>query len=205
MNIEKKTLKRMLEYTARLLHESSSYLTYLDKKFGDGDHGFAIEEVSYLIHEELPKMKNKSIKDFFQDLGWRVLSVKGGAAIPLWGVMFQGLADPLDEDAEQIDEVMLGNMFKSALIRLKGASTARLGDKTMMDVFIPVVESLDSNQEFYDIFKGMKEEALKRADLTKSMKSNYGKGRSKWNRAIGIKDPGAVSLSLFFRGLYESY
>lgn len=205
MEIGKNTLKNMLEYTARLLHESKSYLCYLDSKAGDGDHGMAMEEVSYLICEELPKLEEKPLKDFFYDLGWRIMSVKGGVATPLWGLMFQGMAEPLEEGAHSIDEKKLGEMFEAALYNLKSASNARIGDKTMMDVFIPVVESLDSEKEFYDIFKGMKEEAFKRAECTRDMACNFGKGRSKWRRAVGTKDPGAVSLSLFFRGLYEGF
>jgi len=205
MEIGKSTLKNMLEYTANLLTESKSYLCYLDSKVGDGDHGLVIEEIAYLINEELEKMDDKSLKDFFHDLGWRIMSIKGGVAAPLWGVMFQGLAEPLSEDEDEIDEKRLGEMFTSSLVCLKEASQARVGDKTLMDVFIPVVESLDAESEFYEIFRGMKEEAFKRAECTKSMKCHRGKGSSKWGRAIGTRDPGAVSLSLFFRGLYEGF
>ncbi len=205
MEIGKKTLKNMLEYTANLLTESKSYLSYLDSKVGDGDHGEAIAEIAYLINEELEKIEDKSLKDFFHDLGWRVLSIKGGVAAPLWGVMFQGLAEPLDEDENEIDERKLGEMFTSSLECLKEASQARVGDKTLMDVFIPVVESLDAESEFYEIFRGMKEEAFKRSEHTKSMECSRGKGRDRWGRAIGTRDPGAVSLSLFFRGLYEGF
>ena len=205
MVIGRETLKNMLEYTAQLLYESKSYLCYLDSKAGDGDHGLAIEEISYLIVEELEKIEEKSLKDFFHDLGWRIMTIKGGTAAPLWGVMFQGLAEPLEENECSIDERRLGEMFTSSLESLKEASGARMGDKTMMDVFIPVVESLDSEEEFYEIFRQMKEVALRRAESTREMPCSCGKGRNKWKRAIGIKDPGAVSLSLFFRGLYEGY
>lgn len=205
MKIGKSTIKNMLEYTAKLLVESKSYLCYLDSKVGDGDHGLAIAEVAFLIDEELDYLEDKSLKDFFYDLGWRIMSIKGGSATPLWGVMFQGLSEPLKEDEHVIDEGRLEEMFKSSLRNLKEASVARVGDKTLMDVFIPVVESLDSQEEFNDIFQSMKEEAISRADRTKDMTCNYGKGSNKWRRAIGTKDPGAVSLSLFFRGLSEGF
>lgn len=205
MEIGKGTIKNMLEYTSKLLVESKSYLCYLDSKVGDGDHGLAIAEVAFLIGEELEYLEVKSLKDFFYDLGWRIMSIKGGSATPLWGVMFQGLSEPLEEDEHSIDERKLEEMFRSSLRCVKEASVARVGDKTLMDVFIPVVESLDSEEEFNDIFRSMKEEAVSRADQTKQMSCSYGKGSNKWRRAIGTRDPGAVSLSLFFRGLSEGF
>ena len=205
MEIGKSTIRNMLEYTAKLLVESKSYLCYLDSKVGDGDHGLAMGRVAFVINEELMKLEEKSLKDFFHDLGWRILSIKGGAATPLWGVMFQGLAEPLKEGEHVVDEKRLEEMFSSSLECLKEASVARVGDKTLMDVFIPVVESLDSERGFEDIFRSMKEVAIREADKTKEMTCSYGKGSNKWRRAMGTRDPGAVSLSLFFKGLHEGF
>ena len=75
-----------------------------------------------------------------------VMEVKGGSAGPLYGTMIGGLGVNLDDDAGQVDEAGLKAMFAGCLSEMEDITTAKVGDKTMMDALIPAVQAAQQTQ-----------------------------------------------------------
>lgn len=90
-------------------------------------------KIAKLIQERVPQWGEDSIKDFLDSLGMAIMEVKGGSAGPLYGTMIGGLGVNLDDDAGQVDEAGLKTMFAGCLSEMEDITTAKVGDKTMMD------------------------------------------------------------------------
>ena len=109
----------MLLQAAKLLEENTQYLSDIDSRFGDGDHGITMGKIAKLIQERVPQWGEDSIKDFLDSLGMAIMEVKGGSAGPLYGTMIGGLGVNLDDDAGQVDEAGLKTMFAGCLSEME--------------------------------------------------------------------------------------
>jgi dihydroxyacetone kinase-like protein len=49
VNIDKSRLCHMLTYSSQILKSNKAYLSEIDSKFGDGDHGVTINKIADLI------------------------------------------------------------------------------------------------------------------------------------------------------------
>ena len=99
-------------------------------------------------------------------------------------------------------ETLLG----AAIEGIKARGRAEKGDKTMLDVLIPIHQCfLPENTEDKSLFAVL-EEASRAAkagvDYTKTIPAKKGRASLVGERSIGYEDPGAVSSMLMYRALY---
>lgn len=202
MLLKKEELKQMFLGVAEIFKENSAYLSEIDSKFGDGDHGITINKIALLIEKRVREWPDeKSMYDFIDDLGVGTMAINGGSAGPLYGTMIGGLSIPLD-GRDEIDGPMLKAMFTASLSEMRDISTAKVGDKTMMDSLIPAVEAAEqASDEIEDILKAAMEAAAKGSKDSEQYISKFGRARSYKEQTIGTPDAGAVSTALFFEGL----
>ena len=202
MTMDRELLGRCLLSAAQLLQENSGTLSEIDSKFGDGDHGVTIGKIAKLITKEVQDWTDDSLYDFLDNLGMGVMGIGGGSAGPLYGTMIGGLAEPLEDGKSQIDGATLKAMLVASRDAMFEISTARVGDKTMMDALIPAVEAA---QQAEDDIKAILNEAAKGAQegakASEGFVSKFGRAKSYKEQTIGTPDAGAVSTALFFAGL----
>lgn len=204
MILDREALGAMLLQAAKLLEENTQYLSDIDSRFGDGDHGITMGKIAKLIQERVPQWGEDSIKDFLDSLGMAVMEVKGGSAGPLYGTMIGGLGANLDDDASQVDEAGLKAMFAGCLSEMEDITTAKVGDKTMMDALIPAVQTAQQTQgDCKAILEAAAQAAHEGAKASEQFVSKFGRARSYKEQTIGTPDAGAVSTALFFRGLAQ--
>lgn len=203
MTITKIQLKEMFLNAAKLLQENCDEFSKIDSQFGDGDHGITIGKIAKLIEERFNSWDEKeSIKDFLDDLGTGIMGVNGGSAGPLWGTFISGLSMNLNEEEELTIE-NLKAMLQGSLEEMQDITTAKVGEKTMMDTLIPAVEAgVNSKaQNIKDFFEEVAAAAEKGAEDTKNYISKFGRAKSYKEKTLGFKDAGATSLACFFTGL----
>lgn len=204
MILDREALGAMLLQAAKLLEENTQYLSDIDSRFGDGDHGITMGKIAKLIQERVPQWGEDSIKDFLDSLGMAVMEVKGGSAGPLYGTMIGGLGVNLDDDASQVDEAGLKAMFAGCLSEMEDITTAKVGDKTMMDALISAVQAAQQTQgDCKAILEAAAQAAQEGAKASEQFVSKFGRARSYKEQTIGTPDAGAVSTALFFRGLAQ--
>lgn len=204
MILDREALGAMLLQATKLLEENTQYLSDIDSRFGDGDHGITMGKIAKLIQERVPQWGEDSIKDFLDSLGMAVMEVKGGSAGPLYGTMIGGLGVNLDDDAGQVAEAGLKAMFAGCLSEMEDITTAKVGDKTMMDALVPAVQAAQQAQgDCKAILEAAAQAAQEGAKASEQFVSKFGRARSYKEQTIGTPDAGAVSTSLFFQGLAQ--
>ena len=206
MIITKERWISIFQNISELMIENKEILSDIDSKFGDGDHGITIERIGTVIKDKSQewKEKNQSLKGFFQEIGDAVTNINGGSAGPLYGTYLSGLGEDLDEDIINVDGKTLKKMLSSGLTELQYLTTAKVGDKTMMDTLIPATEAaLNASDNVLDVVTKAKDAALEGAEKSKDFISKFGRAKSYKEKTIGTPDAGATSCTYIFLGLYN--
>ena len=203
MLLAKPEVIQMFKKIALLWNENKDYLSQIDSRFGDGDHGITIGKIASLMEKSIDGWEDDDMETFIEDLGDNTMEIGGGSAGPLYGTMIGGLSGPL-EGNRPIDAKILKEMFTECLSAMEDITTAGIGDKTMMDALIPAVDAAQkADDDIMAILKAAKEAAVRGAKESEQYISRYGRARSYKEQTIGTPDAGAVSTSLFFAGLYD--
>ena len=202
MTLDRDALAAMLLSAARLLRQHTGQLSEIDSRFGDGDHGITMGKIARLLEERAPLLQETDVRDFLDSLGMAVMEVKGGSAGPLYGTMIGGLGARLEPGENELDTDGVRRMFAGALEEMEGITTAKVGDKTMMDALIPAVEAAQTAQgDIPALFDAAARAAQAGAKASEGFAARFGRARSYKEQTIGTPDAGAVSTALFFQGL----
>lgn len=208
MLISKPEMKSMFHKVAELWAENKDYLSQIDSRFGDGDHGVTIGKISALIERKLSEWEDESMASFVMDLGDETMEIGGGSAGPLYGTMIGGMGEAL-EDMDSVDSDGLVGMLKGSLEAMEDITTAKVGDKTMMDALIPAVEAAvaagQAGGDVMAVLTAAKEAAVRGARESEQYISKFGRAKSYKEQTIGTPDAGAVSTSLLFVGLCDGF
>lgn len=199
-----KETQLMLVHVAQQLVKNEDYLTEIDEKIGDGDHGIGMAMGFSAVAEGLPKMELTSIEAVFQAVGTILLDTMGGASGVLFGTLFVSGTIGQEQHGELTTDI-LATILKGALMALKERGKAKAGDKTMIDALEPAVKVLDSSREralSSSLLEAAKE-AAKGVEKTKEMEAKFGRAKYYGRQGIGHQDPGATSVGIIFSGMSE--
>lgn len=197
--------KEMLIYIADKIIESKPFLTEVDSKIGDGDHGIGMAGGLQKAKDKLLTLDNISnVYDLFNTVGKTMLMSMGGASGVIFGSLFldgSKNVDPKTElNAQDIAEIM-----EKGLISIKERGKAQVGDKTMIDALEPAVESLKTNSSkgLHLMLLEAEAAAAQGVENTKKYVAKFGRAKSLMERAIGYQDAGATSVWIIFRSMRE--
>ena len=110
---------------------------------------------------------------------------------------------PID-DQQELTEIEFKRMFAQAKEDFMDVSKAKVGDKTLVDAFYPAVSAIAETEGSIEALLDAAAEAAKKgADATADMTAKFGRAKNVGvgERSLGHKDPGAVSMAIFFAGL----
>ena len=200
-------IKDALDAVAAAIIAQKDYLTDLDRQIADGDHGInmargfqpAREGGEERHHTPTPGPGlYRSAKAFIR--------TGGGAAGPLYGTGFVRASEVCDEDTK-LSVASFEKLLGAAIAGIEKRGHAQKGDKTMLDVLIPIHECfLPEHAEGKTLFEVLQEAshaAKEGVDFTKTIAARRGRASLVGERSIGHEDPGAVSSMLMYRALYN--
>ncbi len=199
-------LKHLLFSATAHIKEAQDELTDIDSRFGDADHGITMTKIANAIEAAMQDnpTEGQGARGLLRAASDAVLTVNGGSAGPLWCTLLEGMADAAPErDAIGVDDLKAA--FQGGLEALGGITTAKVGDKTLMDALIPAVEAIAAfdDGEIETALRAAKNAAVEGADKSADFISKFGRAKSYKEKTIGTRDAGAVSMQHFFIGLYE--
>jgi dihydroxyacetone kinase-like protein len=195
----------MLKAAAAKIEGAKDELTELDSQIGDGDHGTTMAKVMELVRKTVDGYEGKDVKGLLSKIGMSILSVGGGATVPLYGSLFSGMARAAAEGPGALDAPALASMFEAGRDRLLKFSKAQPGDKTLVDALAPAVETMRAKAGCgADVmFEAAAEAAQAGSDSTKNLVAKHGRAMNLGERSLGIPDPGSVSMALIFRAFAD--
>ena len=200
-------LTETIEAVAQMILHEKDYLSDLDAKIGDGDHGInmargfgaVLDALDELDHPENPKL-------VLHTVGETILENVRGAAGPLYGTAFLRASDACSED-EKLTIASVDRLLSAAIAGIKKRGHAERGDKTMLDVLIPIHECFTApyaeGSTLYECLADANQAANEGVEYTKTIAARKGRASYLGERSIGYEDPGAVSSMLMFRAAYQ--
>ncbi|NLM27815.1 MAG: dihydroxyacetone kinase subunit L [Clostridiaceae bacterium] len=197
-------VKEMILYIAQEIIDNKAYLTEVDQKIGDGDHGIGMETGFTNVKNTIEQKQYASINDLFRDVGMAMLNSMGGASGVIFSAIFLGgQKDSGKEDELTADE--FAKMMEKSLNMIKRRGKAELGDKTMVDAFEPAVRAMADysagNKDFGGMLSAGELAAEQGMLATKNYVARFGRAKSLMERSIGCQDAGATSVYLMFRAM----
>ncbi|AIS61043.1 dihydroxyacetone kinase subunit DhaL [Listeria ivanovii] len=195
MTYNKDWALRWLNDFGERVQENKQLLSDLDQAIGDGDHGINMARGLSELKKAFADKEPSDLKDVFKTAGMTMVSKVGGASGPLYGTAFLNMSKAVDSDT--IDSVGLTKVIESGLEGIEKRGKSHAGEKTMIDVWEPVVHAL--HQE--DLTDDVVDAALQK---TKDLKATKGRASYLGERSIGHLDPGAYSSALLFHAMLQT-
>lgn len=192
----------VLSMTERIV-ENRAYLSEIDGKIGDGDHGVNMAKGFAMAADRL-KGENSSLAASFETLGTILMSEIGGSMGPLYGAMFLEFAETL-ADVEDIDSALFSKMLHAGLEGIQSIGSAKVGDKTLIDSFAPAVDAFDraiaTGASFADALDALVVAAEEGRDSTINLVAKIGRASRLGERSLGVLDAGATSCAILLKAL----
>jgi dihydroxyacetone kinase-like protein len=206
MTIEKVQILQWLEDCSALFAEQQDYLTQLDADIGDADHGLNMNRGFVRVAEKVPTMQKQSIGTILKTTGMTLMSSVGGASGPLYGTFFIRAAGVVDGKDSLSSEDLTG-MLRAGMEGVVARGKAEAGDKTMCDVWFPVVEACEKGLEQGADVNALLENTVAVAEegvhSTIAMQARKGRASYLGERSIGHQDPGATSSMMMLKALHK--
>ena len=190
----------------KVIDENASEIEALDQNIGDGDHIFNVQRGLKLVVELENTIKDLPVDKALNMIAMKVLSGIGGSSGALFGTFFMSMAKTTDLD-KNINFNKACEMIINGIQAMKERGKAGVGEKTMMDVLIPVSDKLKDIKSNNEIEQGLNEIikiAKDRMLSTKDMLCTKGRASFLGERAKGHIDPGARSSQLIIETICKS-
>lgn len=189
--------RRLIEAVARTVIDGADELTALDSAIGDGDHGLNMKRGFAAVLADLDALAAKPLPDALKAAGTLLVMKVGGASGPLFGTLFLSLGKSLPEAP---DRQGVAEALGAAIATVKARGKSETGQKTMLDVLVPVQEALAGDGDLASVAA----RAQEAAEATIPMKAIRGRASFLGDRSIGHMDPGARSSALIVAAIVRA-
>ena len=187
------------------IRENRQYLSELDGKIGDGDHGVNMSKGFTIADQRINE--DQSLSDGFRIIGEVLLMEIGGSMGPIYGTFFDTFYQ-VSKDNERITASVFYKMFNAAINSTIDVCGASPGDKTLIDTMLPALHSLEnslkSGNGFSIALNDMVAGARDGMNSTVNMVARMGRSARLGDRSVGYIDPGAASCYIILESMASS-
>jgi len=201
-------VERTIKATATTVLKNEKHFSDLDALAGDGDFGFSLAAGFRVIDADLPTLDKSSISGFLLKLSMIISKHVGGSSGPLWGTAFMR-AGMISKDKATLSLEDLEKIVQGAIDGIQQRGGAQPGDKTLIDVLIPVRDAIakhahgdgDNDAALRDATLAAEEAA----ETAKSWVAKRGRQQFTGDRSSGTPDPGMVAVATILRDLCTEF
>jgi dihydroxyacetone kinase-like protein len=206
MAVSRQDVLVWLSALQKVFNENRQPLTDLDSAVGDGDFGISLDRGFTAVQSELSANPPADIRAVFQNVATILIKTMGGSSGPLLGTFFLRAAATCAGKSELAPADVVA-LFQAGVDGLQQRGKAALGDKTMMDAWLPAVDAmrgaLDTGRGLAEILEHGAAAAEAGMRATISMQARKGRGSYLGERSVGHQDPGATATYLLFKAAAE--
>ncbi|MDR1106314.1 MAG: dihydroxyacetone kinase subunit L [Treponema sp.] len=203
--LDEDAARRMIVYTADKIIGNRDLLSEIDSRIGDGDHGAGMALGMRKVKEAVGAAPGSgNVWELFEKAGKTMLMSMGGASGVIFGSLFMAGAKG-NEPKGSLSPADFAMMMEKSLAAIKERGKAGVGDKTMVDALEPAVQAMKRTEAegFILMLEAATLAAAEGVENTKKYQAKFGRAKSLMERAVGFEDPGAVSVWIIFRSMYE--
>jgi phosphoenolpyruvate---glycerone phosphotransferase subunit DhaL len=190
MTLQPDTFKSLVKDAAEQVIASAPELTALDQAIGDGDHGSNMKRGFQAVLSKLDTIGSQPLDEALKTIGKTLVMTVGGASGPLYGSFFLAAGEALSQKKLPED---LAEVFGSGVKAVSARGRSQAGEKTMLDVLVPVLDTLKTEAGRGDLIERVRATASEAVARTAPMQATKGRASFLGPRSIGHIDPGAKS------------
>ena len=187
--------------------ENRKYFSDLDGVVGDGDFGNSIatgfEAVTVTNWDNLNR---SSPGNFLKDVAQKFMSSVGGVSGSIWGTAFLRAGVKAGDKQELTTDDLL-EMLWAAIAGMKKRGKSDLGDKTLLDAFIPATEQFENvvkdGGTTLDALKGAAVVARQKTEEIKPWVAKRGRASYTGERSCDTYDAGSIAIAVMAEKLVE--
>lgn len=190
---------RLIDAAVATIVGHADELTALDRAIGDGDHGLNMRRGFEAIAAARETIAAAPLGEALHQAGMTLVMKVGGASGPLYGSLLMAMGKALAAEPSTAAEVVRALAEGVEAVKRRGKSTA--GEKTMLDVLVPVLGALDGEAGgVLDRARAASERGLA---ATRDIKATKGRASFLGERSVGHLDPGARSSDLLVHAVCD--
>ena len=178
----------------------------LDQEIGDGDHIFNILRGLQELLNLKDKLVDETSDQIFKQLGMKIMTTVGGSSGALFATLLIGMSKKFNPELNDLNN--LSEMFYEGVESMKKRGKSDIGEKTMLDVLIPVSKTLINLKDESNISKVAEKIIIAAKDgmlSTKDIIATKGRASFLGERAKGHIDPGARSSQLAIEAICNQF
>ena len=205
MKLTPAILPSLIEAIADVIKRNAEEVTALDQAIGDGDHVINLQRGIHALMAQSDELSHLDWAAAWQKIGMTLLSAVGGASGSLYGTFFIALSKATH--AEPLNLQSFADIFTHGVDALKQRGKAEAGEKTMLDVFIPVADYLRTAAANFialpDVLDNVPRVAIAGMESTRDMLATKGRASFLQERSLGHIDAGAKTGQLMICAIVE--
>lgn len=187
--------------------ENRNYFAELDGVVGDGDFGISLatgfEAVTVTKWDSLNRTNPGT---FLKDVAQTFMGSVGGVTGSIWGTAFLRAGVKAGEKQDLASEDVI-EMLRSAIEGMKKRGKSDLGDKTLLDAFIPATEefekTLQNGGTTLDALKSAAQVARQKTEEIKPWVAKCGRASYTGDRSKDTYDAGSIAIAVMAEKLVQ--
>jgi len=198
-------LPSLIQAIDHAIETNAEEVTALDQAIGDGDH---VTNLQRGIKALLAQGDELALLDWataWQKIGMTMMTTVGGASGSLYGTLFVAMSKAARD--RPLDLRSFAEIFNCGVEAVKQRGKADAGEKTMLDVLIPVAASLRQDAAdsvaISDVLKKVSKTAVTGMESTRDMLATKGRASFLGERSQGHIDAGAKTSQLMICSLVD--
>jgi dihydroxyacetone kinase-like protein len=191
-------LAALIQAVEATLKQHEPEVTALDVAIGDGDHVINLQRGVAALSAQADELATLDWRSAFQKIGMTLMSKVGGASGSLLGTLFVTMGKSLEEGDMSLSK--LSRAFEQGVEAMKARGKSNAGEKTMLDVLIPVAQYLQRASEkqcpLSQVLTEVADVAIAGVESTRDMLATKGRASFLGDRVKGHLDAGAKTSQL---------
>lgn len=213
MQIEPTLLTDLFKAINNTIDINAEEVTALDQAIGDGDHVINLQRGLKALAAQSAELAQLDWIMAWQKMGMTLMTSVGGASGSLFGTLFVAMSKAareqfvIGEVGRSINLQDFAVIFASGVEAVKKRGKSDAGQKTMLDVLIPVAESLRCDASkcvvITEALENVVLTAITGMESTKDMLATQGRASFLEERSRGHIDAGAKTTQLMICSVIE--
>ena len=201
------TTELIIQTMGEVALENRKYFSELDGVVGDGDFGNSLatgfEAVTVAKWDDLNRTDPGT---FLKDVAQTFMGSVGGVTGSIWGTAFLRAGIKAGDKQELTTEDVLA-MIRFAIEGMKKRGKSDLGDKTLLDAFIPATDEFEkivqNGGTTLDALQGAAEVARQKTEEIKPWVAKRGRASYTGERSCDTYDAGSIAVAIMAERLVD--
>ncbi|MGZ4955634.1 MAG: dihydroxyacetone kinase subunit DhaL [Methylobacter sp.] len=196
-------LPSLIQAIEHTIDTNAEEVTALDQAIGDGDHVTNLQRGIKALMAQSDELAQLDWAAAWQKIGMTLMTAVGGASGSLYGTLFVAMSKAARD--RPLNLQAFAEIFTSGVDAVKQRGKADAGEKTMLDVLIPVAASLrqaaTDSVVLSEALESVTRAAIAGMESTRDMLATKGRASFLEERSRGHIDAGAKTSQLMICAL----